>query len=188
MSTVYDQYCEADRSSFTVKNRDAALGISIALLTVCFASTIVVIALYIRQWSSRKWIFDSLNQRKKKTKPRLLLRLTLHRDVSIKLVRTNRNDEDVAIYCSKLCYFPSKESSRPILRDVSCELRYNSLIAVMGPSGSGKTTFIEMCTGRRDFGEYTGKVSVNGIDLENLSSKDLRNIGYMRQFENYPKH
>ena len=36
--------------------------------------------------------------------------------------------------------------------------------------------------------EYTGKVSVNGIDLENLSSKDLRNIGYMRQFENYPKH
>lgn len=188
MSTVYDQYCEADRSSFTVKNRDAALGISIALLTVCFASTIVVIALYIRQWSSRKWIFDSLNQRKKKTKPRLLPRLTLHRDVSIKLERTNRNDEDVAIYCSKLCYFPSKESSRPILRDVSCELRYNSLIAVMGPSGSGKTTFIEMCTGRRDFGEYTGKVSVNGIDLENLSSKDLRNIGYMRQFENYPKH
>jgi ABC-type multidrug transport system ATPase subunit len=188
MSTVYDQYCEADRSSFTVKNRDAALGISIALLTVCFASTIVVIALYIRQWSSRKWIFDSLNQSKKKTKPRLLPRLTLQRGVSIKLERTNRNDEDVAIYCSKLCYFPSKESSRPILRDVSCELRYNSLIAVMGPSGSGKTTFIEMCTGRRDFGEYTGKVSVNGIDLENLSSKDLRNIGYMRQFENYPKH
>ena len=46
---------------------------------------------------------------------------------------------------------------------------------------------MEMCTGRRDFGEYTGKISVDGTDLENLSSKDLRNMGYVRQFENHPR-
>ena len=44
-----------------------------------------------------------------------------------------------------------------------------------------------MCTGRRDFGEFTGDLSVLGIPYDDLTAADFRKIGYMRQFESYPK-
>ena len=44
-----------------------------------------------------------------------------------------------------------------------------------------------MCTGRRDFGEFTGDLSVLGIPYDDLTAADFRKIGYMRKFESYPK-
>lgn len=46
---------------------------------------------------------------------------------------------------------------------------------------------MDFVSGRRDFGEYVGDASVASTPVAEISADDLRKVGYMRQFENYPE-
>ena len=61
---------------------------------------------------------------------------------------------------------------KPILRDVSFEIRAGETVVIMGPTGSGKTSLVNLiprfadCTG--------GSVSVDGTDVRRFRLRDLR--------------
>ena len=55
------------------------------------------------------------------------------------------------------------------------------VMAVMGPSGAGKTTFLDVISGRKDAGTVTGKVMLDGLQLNALSRAKL--FGYVMQEE-----
>lgn len=68
---------------------------------------------------------------------------------------------------------------KQILRDVSCEIRGNSFVAIIGGSGAGKTTLMNVINGFDK--KFKGNVYCGGIDLtENF--QHLKNmIGYVPQ-------
>jgi ABC-type multidrug transport system ATPase subunit len=52
---------------------------------------------------------------------------------------------------------------------------------------NSQTTFLDFVSGRRDFGEYVGDASIASVPVAEITADDLRRVGYMRQFENYPQ-
>ena len=64
------------------------------------------------------------------------------------------------------------DRNQPVLRDVSFEVRPGEMVGIVGRSGSGKTTLISLLTRFHDVQE--GGISVDGIDIRDLSTRDLR--------------
>lgn len=58
-----------------------------------------------------------------------------------------------------------------VLRDISFSVRQNEIIALVGPSGSGKTTLVSLISRFYDVSE--GAISIDGIDLKNITQGDL---------------
>jgi ABC-type lipoprotein export system ATPase subunit len=71
------------------------------------------------------------------------------------------------------------------LDNVNLQITSGELVAVMGPSGSGKSTLLNML-GALDR-PTSGKVLINGIDLEEIKDKDkfrAKTVGFMFQLHN----
>lgn len=73
------------------------------------------------------------------------------------------------------------------LRKTNFSIRAGEFVAVVGPSGSGKSTFLTVAGGLQN--PTDGTVTINGIDITNLSLKDLSrvrlsNIGFILQASN----
>lgn len=74
----------------------------------------------------------------------------------------------------------SYEPDLPVLRDVSFEVPAGSSLAIIGQNGCGKSTLINLLP--RFFDPDSGQISINGLDLKQLSLKDIReDIGYVTQ-------
>lgn len=72
------------------------------------------------------------------------------------------------------------ESEEPILSDVSFVAEKNKVTAIIGCTGSGKSSLISLIPRFYDVNE--GQVLVDGVDVKELSQKDLRSrIGYIPQ-------
>ena len=72
------------------------------------------------------------------------------------------------------------DPERPILKDISFELKPGKSIAIVGPSGSGKSTIINLIP--RLYDVIGGSVSVDGVDVRELCLSELRNmIGIVSQ-------
>ena len=70
---------------------------------------------------------------------------------------------------------------KPVLKDISVCVNPGEIVALVGPSGSGKTTFINLIC--RFYDVEKGKVSIDGIDVRELSREDrVRSIGLVSQF------
>lgn len=81
-------------------------------------------------------------------------------------------------------YALGKNSSVPVLRNVSLSVEEGDFLAIMGPSGSGKTTLMNLigCLDTPTSGEYT----LDGENVTKLSENRLseirnRNIGFVFQ-------
>ena len=70
---------------------------------------------------------------------------------------------------------------RPVLRDVSLNVRRGEAVGLLGPNGAGKTTCFYIITGliRPDF----GRISLDGEDITHLPMyrRARRGIGYLPQ-------
>jgi subfamily B ATP-binding cassette protein MsbA len=66
--------------------------------------------------------------------------------------------------------YPSRDTQ--VLKDLSFEIKPGEVAAFVGPSGSGKTTIIHLLL--RFFDPLTGKVEIDGHDMLDLDTTDLR--------------
>jgi ATP-binding cassette subfamily B protein/subfamily B ATP-binding cassette protein MsbA len=65
-------------------------------------------------------------------------------------------------------YHPDK----PVLRDVSLEVRPGETIAIVGPNGCGKTTLLQLLP--RFYDPAAGRITFDGVDLRAVRLRDLR--------------
>lgn len=76
--------------------------------------------------------------------------------------------------------FNYKDNNSPILKNVSFTIGEGEFTALVGYSGSGKSTILSLILGFIKLED--GRVTINGIDVKELSLKELRkNIGYISQ-------
>jgi ABC-type multidrug transport system fused ATPase/permease subunit len=69
---------------------------------------------------------------------------------------------------------------RPVLRDVSFEVKPGEMVAVVGATGAGKTTLVNLIERFYEPGE--GGILVDGVDIRQRSQKELRSsIGLVMQ-------
>jgi general L-amino acid transport system ATP-binding protein len=66
-----------------------------------------------------------------------------------------------------------------VLRGVSLTVSRGEKVVIMGPSGSGKSTFIRTFNALEDY--QRGRIEINGVQLPNAESGNLRNIETIRQ-------
>ncbi len=64
------------------------------------------------------------------------------------------------------------EADREVLRGIDLVLAPGTVTAVVGPSGSGKSTLVQLLP--RFFDPTGGSVSLGGVDLRDMSSRELR--------------
>jgi ATP-binding cassette subfamily B protein/subfamily B ATP-binding cassette protein MsbA len=64
------------------------------------------------------------------------------------------------------------EPGRPVLQDVSLEVKPANTIAIVGPTGAGKTTLVNIIP--RFFDPWQGRVLIDGHDLRDLKLRNLR--------------
>ncbi len=89
--------------------------------------------------------------------------------------------ENSLTVCSNLRF--SYEPNREILHGIDLTLRPGQLTAIVGQSGCGKSTLASILMGRS--GPYTGRVTVGGTDVTELSEQSLmQGITYVG-FESY---
>jgi len=68
----------------------------------------------------------------------------------------------------------------PVLSNVSFTVPAGKMIAVVGPSGAGKSTLVDMIP--RFYDPQSGRITINGVDIRDLSLKELRSaIGIVTQ-------
>ncbi|MEM9806547.1 MAG: ABC transporter ATP-binding protein [Cyanobacteria bacterium P01_D01_bin.56] len=81
--------------------------------------------------------------------------------------------------------FSYADSSRQALKDISLEVKPGETIALVGENGSGKTTLIKLLC--RLYDPTDGKITVDGIDLRDLDTDNLRqHISVI--FQDYAKY
>jgi ATP-binding cassette subfamily B protein/subfamily B ATP-binding cassette protein MsbA len=64
------------------------------------------------------------------------------------------------------------EAERPILHDVTLEVRPGETVAIVGPTGAGKSTLAGLVPRFHD--AWTGRVTIDGLDVRDIELKSLR--------------
>jgi len=62
---------------------------------------------------------------------------------------------------------------KPVLRDINLTVKPGQLVALVGESGSGKTTLANLLL--RFYDPVRGGIKIGGVDLREVSTRDLRN-------------
>ncbi|MFR1518687.1 MAG: ABC transporter ATP-binding protein [Clostridia bacterium] len=65
-------------------------------------------------------------------------------------------------------------NSNILMQDININVRAGSKIAVVGPTGAGKTTLVNLLM--RFYEVQGGKISIDGVNINEMSRKELRSI------------
>ncbi|WIV13425.1 ABC transporter ATP-binding protein [Proteiniborus sp. MB09-C3] len=72
------------------------------------------------------------------------------------------------------------EKDRPILKDVSFNIKQGQTVAILGPTGSGKSTLVHLLGRLYDY--QKGSIKIDGIELREIDKKWIRkNVGIILQ-------
>jgi len=74
---------------------------------------------------------------------------------------------------------------KQILHDLSIEVPFGEIHAIMGPNGSGKSTLCHVLTGHHDFEVAGGSAAIDGDDLLSLDVDERARLGLLQSFQ-YP--
>ncbi len=77
----------------------------------------------------------------------------------------------------------SYEKGKPVLKEVSLSAKKNQLLGVVGHSGAGKSTLLNLISRLYDVDE--GRVTIDGVDIRDISFKDLHGLIAMVSQETY---
>jgi ATP-binding cassette subfamily B protein len=76
----------------------------------------------------------------------------------------------------------SYKPGQPVLENVSFTTEPGQTVAIVGPTGAGKTTIINLIPRFYDVGDCEGAVSIDGVDVRNVTLDSLRRqIGIVLQ-------
>jgi len=78
-----------------------------------------------------------------------------------------------------------QSSDKLILKDVSLSVKPGEIHVLMGPNGSGKSTLVKTLCGLPDYDIKSGKISLNGKLLNDLSIDERSKLGLFIAFQ-YP--
>ncbi|MDR0286183.1 MAG: ABC transporter ATP-binding protein/permease, partial [Clostridiales bacterium] len=74
----------------------------------------------------------------------------------------------------------SYEPNRPVINDITLDVKAGEMIGIVGHSGAGKSTLINLITRLYDVNE--GSISIDGVNIKDMAMEDLRNqIGIVLQ-------
>ena len=77
---------------------------------------------------------------------------------------------------------------RPLLQDVTFEVKAGTTLGILGGTGSGKSTLMYLLDRLYDLPEGGGQITVGGIDIRDMKAQWVRaNIGFVLQ-EPYLSH
>lgn len=72
------------------------------------------------------------------------------------------------------------DAARPVLKNISIQIRSNESVALIGPSGAGKSTILNLIS--RFYDPDSGTIKIFGTDLRQLKLKEVRSqISYVFQ-------
>lgn len=74
---------------------------------------------------------------------------------------------------------------KQILNDLTLEVPFGEIHAVMGPNGSGKSTLCHVLTGNSEFEVLGGSAAIDGDDLLSLGVDERSRLGLLQSFQ-YP--
>lgn len=105
----------------------------------------------------------------------------LNKDISIKNKKVVEKLDNVqGIVEFKDVYFRYPDANEDVLENISFTMQPGTTTAIIGSTGSGKSTLIHLIP--RFFDVTSGKITLDGIDIRDLSLQDLRaNIGIVPQ-------
>ena len=75
--------------------------------------------------------------------------------------------------------------SKEAVKNISFKVNKNQIMGILGPNGCGKTTTIGMILGLLK--PSSGKVLINGIEIENRRVELLNNINFISPYIELPK-
>lgn len=74
----------------------------------------------------------------------------------------------------------SYDKGIPALKDINIEAEPGQMVALLGAPGSGKSTAVQLLS--RFYDVDSGHITIDGVDIDNLTLKSLRNhIGFVQQ-------
>ena len=74
----------------------------------------------------------------------------------------------------------SYEINKPVLKNISIDVKSGEMIGIIGHSGSGKSTIVNLISRLYDVNE--GEISIDGVPVKNIDLDDLKNqIGMVLQ-------
>lgn len=89
-------------------------------------------------------------------------------------------DHSVAISMKNVSFRYPTATGRPVLHDVSLEIKKGETFAIIGATGCGKTSLVNLIP--RFYDATEGEVKINGVDVKAYDLDTLRkNIGYVMQ-------
>ncbi len=65
-------------------------------------------------------------------------------------------------------------SGQPVLKDINLEINKGDFVWIKGPSGAGKSSLLDLICGFLQ--PTTGKILINGVEIEKINRNDLRNL------------
>lgn len=68
----------------------------------------------------------------------------------------------------------SYDPSRPLIKDLSFEVKKGQMVAIVGPTGAGKTTLINLLM--RFYDVNSGAIKIDGVDTQKMSRSDVRSL------------
>ncbi|MFH1359933.1 MAG: ABC transporter ATP-binding protein [Candidatus Omnitrophota bacterium] len=69
-------------------------------------------------------------------------------------------------------FFSYDQESAEVLKNINLDIKCGELVAVVGPTGAGKTTLVNLIP--RFYDPTKGRMTIDGIDLREVSFKSLR--------------